>query len=88
VSERVCPQCRAGAHDHCVCTDCELCAHRFDHVARAKALDEAEKALIELLMTPIKLIPMTPTKEKEARDDMRYGMQRALAVVRALKSPG
>jgi hypothetical protein len=59
-------------------------------VCRAKAagkregIEAAAKRVEELLMQPIRLIPMTPTKEKETRDDMRHGMQKALAVVRAL----
>jgi hypothetical protein len=62
-----------------------VCAHRFDHEVRRKILEEVERALEALLMKPIRLIPMTPTKEKETRDDIHDGMSRALRVVREMK---
>jgi 8-oxo-dGTP diphosphatase len=48
MNERVCPQCRAGAHDHCVCTDCEVCAHRFDHVARGESFAAGAKSVVRV----------------------------------------
>jgi hypothetical protein len=84
---RICTQCRLGVHDHCACTDCDVCAHRFDHDVREATIATVEEALIELLSKPINLIPMKPTQAKQARDDMHYGMQKALTVVRALKRP-
>jgi hypothetical protein len=83
---RLCTQCRLGAHDHCVCTDCEVCAHRFDHEARDKALSDAEKTIEALIMKPIHLsISLGPTRAKETLDDIHDGMQRALAVVRGMR---
>jgi hypothetical protein len=69
-------------------------ALRLSHVLSTKKLDNgswntaiqaAENAIERLLMTPINLIPMKPTQAKQTRDDMHYGMQRAFAVVRALR---
>jgi len=82
---RLCVQCRLGAHDHCVCTDCDMCAHRFDHETRKKTLEEVEKALERLLCKPINLIPMKLTKAKETRDDIYDGMSRALRVIREMR---
>ncbi len=53
MTERLCPECRIGAHDHCAC-ECDVCAHRYDHVLLAKlaelvqqARDETQKACRE-----------------------------------------
>lgn len=61
---------------------CAVC--RAKAAGKREGIEAAAKRVEELLMQPIRLIPMTPTKEKETRDDMRHGMQKALAVVRAL----
>jgi hypothetical protein len=48
---------------------------------------DVEAAAVKLLESPINLIQgMKPTQEKQARDDMRYGMQKMWSVVRAALS--
>lgn len=53
VAPRLCSECRVGAHDHCAC-ECEVCAHRYDHVLLAKIAEmkqglEAEREAFVLL---------------------------------------
>ncbi len=49
-SERICPECRVGAHDHCAC-ECDVCAHRYDHILLAK-LTEVEETLKRIVGAP------------------------------------
>jgi hypothetical protein len=49
-----------------------------------QGIQAAVSAVEQLCSEPIKLIPMKPTQEKATRDDMRYGMQKALKRIQAL----
>jgi hypothetical protein len=48
IGVRICTQCQLGTHDHCVCTDCEVCAHRFEKEALAAAKKVLEQANEEI----------------------------------------
>jgi hypothetical protein len=79
--------CRSGK-DRIDCNGCiDDLAKLIEEVHAAgkrEGIEAAAKKVEELLMQPIRLIPMTPTKEKETRDDIRRGYQSALRVIRAL----
>jgi hypothetical protein len=43
--EKLCKQCRVGAHDHCAC-QCEVCAHRFDQEAKSIGAEQRTDAIV------------------------------------------
>ena len=46
---KLCVQCMIGAHDHCAC-QCEVCAHRYDHEAKALGAEERTDAIVAFAM--------------------------------------
>jgi hypothetical protein len=58
-TERLCPECRVGAHDHCAC-ECDVCAHRYDHLLIVRA----ERAEVQLAKMMAALHEMRTTYER------------------------